>query len=163
MEESNLDRDELEQATRIGRSEDANDSSSREVWLAMGHLFESERPRGDNDALLERLRREIHAEQTRTSSGPTLKQWWWVLPSLATAASIALLMWNQQFLAIPLENETPVVAVEPLTWDPSLRAQIAEIDETIDQTNSFGETTREFATIESDLQTLAASLNEDSL
>lgn len=158
----NLDRDELERATRSGRSEDANDSSSREVWLALGHLFESDRPRGNNDALIERLRREIHSERKIASSRPTLKQWWWVLPSLATAASLALLLWNQQFPAMPVENESLVAVVEPLTWDPTLRTQIAEIDETIDQTNSFESTADEFATIESDLQTLAASLNEDS-
>lgn len=157
----NLNRDELEQATN-SRSNAPIDSSDREIWLALGHLWETDRPRGNNDALLARLRQEIRSEQKGTSTRPTLKQWWWVLPSLATAASLALLVWYQPFLAMPVKNEAPVVAVEPLNWDPTLRAQIAEIDETIDQANSFESTTDEFATIESDLQTLANSLDDDS-
>lgn len=157
----NLDRDELEQATNV-RSDAPIDSSAREIWLALGHLWESDRPRGDNDALIERLRQEIHDGRKNISSRPTLKQWWWVLPSLATAASLALLVWNQPFEVPPVENPSVVAVSEPLTWDPTLRAQIAEIDETIDQASSFESTTEEFASIESDLQMLAASLNDDS-
>ena len=158
----NLEREELERVTAKNSPEGLIDGSPREAWLALGQLLETARPASNNDALLARLQQEIRTDRAKISRTSPLHRWWWIVPCFATAASVAILLWGTQLPEIKEPTAPVITASQPLEWDEELRSQIADVEQQVDQTVAFESTMREFATVESDLQSLAASLSDDT-
>ena len=158
----NLDREELERVTAKNSPEGMVDGSPREAWLALGQLLENTRPASNNDALLARLQKEIQSDRLKITRPSPFRRWWWVVPCLATAASLAIFLWNKELPQIAEPTAPVITASQPLEWDQELRKQVVDVDQQVNQTVAFGSTTREFAAVESDLQALAASLSNDT-
>ena len=157
MSEMNLDREELERATAKNVPEERVDESIREVWLALGQLLESARPPGNDEAILARLQQEFRSDRMSISrrSSFSLRRKWWTVPTLAAAALLAVFL-----LEKPLPENKDQAA--PLAWDRDLQHQVTDIDRLIDQSIAFESTTREFASLESEIRTLSDSLIDES-